>query len=263
MESSKFDNLVRGAANGASRRGVVRVGIGALAASALATMGLRSEDAGAKKKKKPVCNCTSSDPATCTTQKLGKGARNNLLNSNPCAYNGSCTAGVSGCPATCTGDRPVTCGDGCCPADFSKCCTDVENPVFTNTCNPTSYTCCPANAGGGSCPPDEPKCCPVTQQGPFGNCVEATDVCCTTATGGGACSAAFPVCCLIDPTDPDSGNCCPTGSKCCQVDDDCDGTDVCGSDDCCEAAAAPRSAERSGGRRSQRRGSKRFQMAAR
>ncbi|MGH2615124.1 MAG: hypothetical protein ACRDJC_07790 [Thermomicrobiales bacterium] len=52
MDSDTFDALIRGITNRSSRRGVVRVGIGALAAAVLATHGLGDEDAAAKKKKK-------------------------------------------------------------------------------------------------------------------------------------------------------------------------------------------------------------------
>lgn len=260
MESRKFDDLARGTVTDSSRRGVLRVGFGALAASALATLGPRADDADAKKKKKKkktICNCTSSDPLTCSTQKTKKNKANDILNSNPCAYSGSCQAGLSGCPAQCAADRPVVCGEGCCPAEFSKCCDDVENPLFTKTCNPTSFTCCPASAGGGSCDPEFPQCCPLTTQDPeFGHCTEATSICCTSETGGNSCLADFPVCCLIDPADLESGNCCPVGSSCCTVDADCPGGGLGACDlmsNCCnvgprEARAASRGGNRRGGK---------------
>jgi hypothetical protein len=229
VESEKFDRLVRGAFAGASRRGVVRVGVGALAASALATLGLTSDDAGAKKKKKKkktICVCTSSDASTCTTQTLKKNQANSTLSSNPCAYSGACVAGQSGCPAQCTGDTPVTCGEGCCPSNFSKCCSaflDSSAPAGTLTCNPNDFNCCLASQGGGSCGGDHPVCCGPTQQNPFGTCTPTGGTCCTTEQGGGECHPEFPVCCLIDPADLDSGNCCPAGSSCCQDDADCGG----------------------------------------
>jgi hypothetical protein len=265
MESDTFDNLVRGAFKGASRRGVVRVGVGALAASALASMGLRSNDAEAKKKKKPVCNCTSSDPATCSTQKLSKKAKKNLLSSNPCAYSGSCTAGVSGCPSTCTGATPVTCGEGCCPATFSKCCVAnvSDYPPGTQTCNPTSFTCCPAELGGGSCGGGAPTCCPPTRNSAFGNCADADEKCCTAAQGGGTCDAD-ETCCPPNLSNPqDSGSCCAAGQQCCITGGAaCPAGQVCDGDLNDSGCCVP-DPPRTTGRNRRRSGTERFHMVAR
>jgi hypothetical protein len=188
VESEKFDALIRQTYAAATRRGVVRVGLGALAASALGTLG-PVLDADAKKKKKHK-------------------------------------------KKRCKGERPVKCGNGCCPSVFSQCCEDATEPTNFFTCNPADFTCCPVEDGGGSCPSFLPQCCPPTIFDPFGTCALETDVCCTSDTGSGTCPQEFPVCCLIDPEDPESGNCCGAGQTCCQIDDDCQGTDVCDSN-CC------------------------------
>ena len=177
MESDTFDNLVRSAVKGASRRGVVRVGVGALTASALVTMGLRTDDAAARKNKK---------------KKKRKKVR-------------------------CTGATPVTCGAGCCPSTYSQCCpaTLVNTPPGTVTCNPSSFTCCSAELGGGSCSGGAPTCCPPTRNGTLSGCAAANEKCCTAAQGGGACLAT-ETCCppnLSNPQEP--GICCPAGQQCC------------------------------------------------
>jgi hypothetical protein len=191
MESERFDELIRGAFAGATRRGVVRVGAGALAASALATFGRGSSEVDARKKKK---------------RKKKK---------------------------RCSGNRPVKCGNGCCPSNFSQCCENASEPVNPFTCNPSDFTCCSLEDGGGSCPPFSPQCCPPTIIDPFGTCALETDVCCTSETGSTFCPEDLPVCCLIDPEDPFSGNCCAEGETCCLDDEDCEGTDICADFNCC------------------------------
>ncbi len=53
MDNKLFDAMVRGAVGAASRRGVLRIGIGTVAASALGVRGLNAEQfAHARKKKK-------------------------------------------------------------------------------------------------------------------------------------------------------------------------------------------------------------------
>ncbi len=196
MVSDKFDNLIRVAFEGASRRGVVRVGVGALAASALATMGLRAEDADAKKKKKKK----KKKPVT----------------------------------VTCSGTRPVTCGNGCCPSSFGVCCDDASEATNSFTCNPTGATCCPADQGGGSCAGSFGKCCPVTTQQPYGQCAPTNGVCCTSAQGGGSCPANLPKCCPGDPLDAfDSGDCCLANQTCCLTDANCPPGQECFGN-CCE-----------------------------
>jgi hypothetical protein len=209
VESERFDELIRGAFSGATRRGVVRVAAGALAASALATFGRSLSEVDAKKKKK---------------RKKKK---------------------------RCSGNRPVKCGNGCCPNNFSQCCENASEPVNPFTCNPTDFTCCSLEDGGGSCPPFSPQCCPPTILDPFGTCALETDVCCTSETGSTFCPEDLPVCCLIDPEDPFSGNCCAEGETCCLDDEDCEGTDICADFNCCvpEVLVTSGVADRQGKRR--------------
>ncbi len=216
MESDKFDNLVRGAFDGGSRRSVVRVGIGALAASALVTLGLRAEDADAKKK---------------------KGKKKKKKKGVP--------------PATCPANLPVTCGTGCCPTAFSKCCVGnfgeqgfggglvtVLRAAGDSTCNPPSFNCCPVEQGGGSCGGNFPKCCPATTQEPFGLCTESNATCCPSSAGGGACPADHPKCCPSGFNGQEVNQfsrCCLTSEACCQVDTDCPPGQECDGN-CCQEA---------------------------
>jgi hypothetical protein len=214
MESERFDELIRGAFAGATRRGVVRVGAGALAASAVATLGRGPSEVDAKKKKK----------------KRKKKKR-------------------------CSGNRPVKCGNGCCPSNFSQCCENASEPVNPFTCNPSDFTCCSLEDGGGSCPSFASQCCPPTILDPFGTCALETDVCCTSVQGGGFCEADFPVCCPFDPEDPSFGSyCCGEGETCCLIDEDCEGSDVCDEFGCCvpEVLLTSGAAERRGKHREAR-----------
>lgn len=219
MESDKFDALVRGAFARRTRRGVMRVGIGAVAATALATFELQA-DADAKKKKKKK-------------------------------------------KRRCRGNRPVKCGKGCCPTNFSQCCEDASEPTNFFTCNPVDFTCCSVDDGGGSCPPFLPQCCPPTILDPFGTCALESEICCPSEVGG-ACSEEFPVCCLIDPEDPFSGNCCAEGETCCLDDDDCQGTDVCADFFCCVPEVTVKSglAGQRRNRRTRKGGTERFYKKA-
>lgn len=238
MDTNTFDDLVRDAFSGASRRGVVRAGLAGLAISAMTAIGLNAKTAEAKKKKK----------------------KRKKKKKTPVAI----------CPA----DLPLVCGDGCCPNAYPKCC--LANFGFSggglvmvaadapgeSTCNPTSFNCCPADQGGGSCGGFHSVCCNATLQQPFGDCVQAGGSCCTTEQGGGHCDAEAPVCCPEDPTDPFRGGyCCLSGETCCQQDADCPGGGVGSCDNGC-CAAAPREAGRSRSRTRQGTG-ERFHLAAR
>jgi hypothetical protein len=193
MDSDRFDALIRGIGEGASRRGVVRAGIGAMALTALVTLGLRIDDTEAKGRKK---------------KKKKKRKKNK---------------GVA--TATCSGARPITCGSGCCPPNLPKCCQDLFFAASPDTCNPNSLNCCPN--GLGSCGPEFTKCCPATAQDPNGACTNTGGTCCPTALGGLPCDAPFSVCCLDDPADLESGYCCGTGETCCQKDPDCETGEEC------------------------------------
>jgi hypothetical protein len=218
VESERFDNLVRGAFEHASRRRVVRVGIGALAASVLTTLGLTLGDVKARKKKK----------------KKKKGVP----------------------PATCPADLPVSCGTGCCPNAYPKCCLAnfganggliVDSTPGDSTCNPSSFNCCSAAQGGGSCGGQFPQCCPATTQRPFGSCAEATATCCPSTAGGGACEADFPKCCPGGDADELNffSRCCRATEACCVVTADCPAGQTC-SGNCCRVPPALLREARSG-----------------
>lgn len=195
MESEQFDRLVRGAA-GASRRGVLRAGIGAVAATALVAIGVgpTGTDARRRRRKRLVC---------LNGQTLQVGNRKRFLRRG--ATKGACEPpSPPPPPATCPANRPVTCGDGCCPTEYSLCCEETTSSTDTHSCNPPASNCCPASQGGGSCPaeffgiglfPTATVCCPATEQTPRGWCGEEGGDCCTTEEGGFSC--------------PPGGECCP------------------------------------------------------
>ncbi len=219
MESKRFDDLVRGAFESATRRSVMRISLGALAASALTALGAPSE----------------------AEAKMGKKGKKRKKKKTPVV------------PATCPADLPVTCGNGCCPNAFSKCCLEnfgqpqlggmLARAAGDSTCNPPSFNCCSADQGGGSCGGRFPKCCPATTQQPFGTCTEANATCCPSSAGGNSCEADRPKCC--PGGGPESPNrfsaCCLESQACCVANTDCPGGQTCNGN-CCGVAvlkAAP------------------------
>jgi hypothetical protein len=225
VESERFDDLVRGAFEHASRRRVVRVGIGALAASGLTTLGLTSGDMEAKKKGKK--------------KKKKKGTP----------------------PTTCPANLPVTCGTGCCPNEYSLCCVGnlgsqgggglqavALEAAGDSTCNPPSFTCCPVEQGGGSCGGNFPKCCPATTQRPFGLCTESDATCCPSTAGGSACPAERPKCCpggYQGQNINQYSECCLASEACCQATTDCQGAGEVCSGNCCRVPPAREPSTRS------------------
>jgi hypothetical protein len=131
VESEQFDALVRETYEGATRRGVVGVGVGALAVSALGVLGLRGEADAKKKKKKKGC----------------KGDR-------PVKCGGGCCS--ENYPQCCD-DAYLTSGKGCNPAGFT--CCPLENGG--GSCSPNFPLCCPAvpEAPYGYCCPTGNDCC--------------------------------------------------------------------------------------------------------
>jgi hypothetical protein len=159
----------------------------------------------------------------------------------------------------------VTCGTGCCPSTYSKCCNAdlADNPPGTLTCNPTAFSCCSADLGGGSCPGGN-TCCPPSRTSAFGSCADNTEKCCTVEQGGGTCDAD-ETCCPPNPANAsDSGSCCGVGEACCiggqtncGAGKECSGD--AGESGCC-VDAAPRIAP---GMHRRRSGTERFHMVAR
>ena len=174
MDLDVFDDVARQAADGSSRRSLVRAGLGALGLTGLGLAALASDaDAGGKGKGK------------------NKGKKKKR----------------------CKGERPNKCGQGCCPANYPNCCewAGEPNPAFAFSCAPSNNVCCPVSQGGGSCEAGE-KCCPPTLTNQFGSCAEAADVCCPANSKGSSCPASAPVCCDFDccPT----GSVCAVNGAC-------------------------------------------------
>jgi hypothetical protein len=142
MDGERFDAVLRRAVGDGSRRGILRIGIGALAASALGLGGLSAiEDAIAKNKHKK--------------KKKKK-------------------------PQQCTADRPVICGDGCCGGSFPQCCDDPVE-TSGKLCAPSNATCCPVSQGGSWCGAGF-TCCPITSDFPAGHCCPTGHQCCSINT---------------------------------------------------------------------------------
>ena len=169
MESERFDALVRGTYEGTTRRGVVGVGVGALAASALGLIGLRSEvDAKKKKKKK---RCKGDRPVKC-----GKGCC-------PEAYSQCCDDAFQASNSFTCNPPDFTCcpldqGGGSCPSDEPQCCPATTQDPY-GSCAEADATCCTSEEGGGSCPADTVccsnlflSCCPGAA-----DCCEIDDDC--------------------------------------------------------------------------------------
>ena len=213
MDLDVFDDVARQAADGSSRRSLVRAGLGALGLTGLGLL-TTPDDAAAKKKK-------------------GKKKKR------------------------CKGERPVTCGQGCCPSQYPNCCESASDPnaATRNSCNPASYTCCSISLGGGSCPPNT-KCCGPTaaEFNEFGSCAPTSAVCCPADTKTDWCTTEFPVCCIDD--------CCLSGEVCADAEGNCPAGTSQTSPGCCELDAAPRSASRAA-RADRSGGAQRFRMKAR
>src|SRR5829696_7462603 len=99
MEAKKFDTLIHHTAEEASRRGAIHIGIRALAAVALATVGLGSGDDAAADSgtcKKKCGECQRCKKGKCRRTQHGKrcksGKRKPKGNGTPCA-GGTCQSG--------------------------------------------------------------------------------------------------------------------------------------------------------------------------
>lgn len=217
VDGDAFDSVVRDAVSAGSRRQVVRTGLGGLGLASLGLLTAGSEGAEAKKKRR---------------KKKKKKQR-------------------------CTSDRPVACGNGCCPSQYPQCCESASNPNpdTRNSCNPPTFTCCTAADGGGSCPTDT-KCCPPTAMvgNEFGSCAPKTGtVCCPANTLFDWCPSDLPTCCDAD--------CCAADETCCDAGGNCpDGFECLGS--CCIAVARV-SQRQAATRKGRGTGGGRFVMSAR
>ena len=225
MESEAFDRLVRVIEGEASRRGVVRAGIGALLGAAGAAAGLGP-----------------AGEAAARTRQRGKGRKKAraqkkkkkqaLVPGPPGPQGPAGPPGPPAAPRTCTAPQPVTCGTGCCPAHLPLGCESDVNPEG-KSCNPSGngWHCCGLAHGGDACGGNFPQCCPVTKQAPFGNCAGATDKCCPTTHGGFDCPADLE-CCPSPASGPDVQRCCADVDKCCVTNFDCVQPETC-ENGCC------------------------------
>jgi hypothetical protein len=200
VDNKLFDAMVRGAVGAASRRGVLRIGIGTVAASALGVRGLNAEQfAHARKKKK----------------RRKKRDRCRLLRGQSIGR--------------------FACGDGCCLRDRQVCCDDPSDPSG-KSCFPRDSVCCPAALGGGACNEGH-QCCSPAAGAPQASCANLSQgQHCCPPNSGGACEATFE-CCPSAFTNDENRGCCQEGSPCCNDDDDCfdlvgDPDAVC-ADGCC------------------------------
>ena len=219
MESNKFDALARRAVgDDSSRRGVLRAGIGALAASALAVVGLSAVDDAAAKKNNNNGKNHQRDKATrrrhattviCYLGQTMEVKKKNLNQKFPGFTQGACI---------CQEPTPLTCGIGCCATAFPLCCPSGSfgsepGQSSGSTCAPTNARCCPPNQGGGACAGELPQCCPLTNQDPRGSCAPVDANCCNSAAGGGFCQQPFNQCCPVTPQFP-GGACCRPSQRC-------------------------------------------------
>jgi hypothetical protein len=114
MDGQHFDSLLKHLAVARSSRAQALRGLAAGVLGAASGAVLAVEEAAAKKnkkkknKKKRICDCASSDVATCVSLRKKKKKANRTLRNNPCAYPGRCT-GVSGCPPPETTTSGPTC----------------------------------------------------------------------------------------------------------------------------------------------------------
>jgi hypothetical protein len=194
LDGDAFDGVVRDVVAGTSRRQLVHTGLGGLGLLGLGSLISGGDRADARRKRR--------------RKKKKKKDR-------------------------CTSDRPVVCGEGCCPAQYPQCCESASNPnqATRYSCNPPSYTCCTTAEGGGSCPTDA-KCCPPTAMpgNEFGSCApKSGSVCCPANTLYDWCPTDFPTCCNED--------CCADSETCCDAGGNCpDGFECLGN--CCVAVGA-------------------------
>ena len=179
MDLDVFDDVARQAAEGSSRRSLVRAGLGALGLTGLGLVALSADaDAGGKGKGK----------------KKGKKKKR------------------------CKAERPITCGSGCCPSQYPQCCESASDPNQATRfdCNPSTYTCCSVSLGGGSCPPNT-KCCGPTaaEDNEFGTCAPTAATCCPASSKGDWCPAGET---CVDSSGNCPAGTTESGFGCCEPD---------------------------------------------
>ena len=218
MESNKFDALARRVVgDDSSRRGVLRSGLSALGATALAVVGLRADDAAANKKKNNKNH--QNDKAARRRHRIVAICYNNeTVSTRRSAFNNGAFPGATEGPCVCAAPYPITCGTECCPAEFPQCCPSGSGGAERgqsagNVCASNLGRCCPLSQGGGACESPEPQCCPPTNFDPNGSCAPTDANCCNSAAGGGFCQAPFNQCCPRTAQFP-QGACCRPNQRC-------------------------------------------------
>ena len=223
MEDGRFDTLSRHIGGEGSRRGMLRVGLGALAAAAFGALTLGgSEETEANKAR---AHRKKSRKQKVRDQKKKKAKQGPPGPAGP--------PGPPGTPApvvTCSGARPITCGDGCCPTTVPVCCDDLE-ATSGKSCNEAGQVCCPLGLGGGSCPVGAP-CCPPFKGQVFGDCAFDDEKCCPPDSGS-VCKTDED-CCPPATTNFDNGGCCLLDEVCCNDTTDCPDTFACSDNGCCK-----------------------------
>src|SRR5215213_5063989 len=224
MESECFDDLVRALSGDASRRGVVRAGLGALAAAALAALGLTSADeVAAKRGRRAKARASAQkDQGARKHPKKRKGHQGHHGHDDhtgPKAPPPNCTPGLAGCPPDDPGEAQdpevplspegVACQeDGECASGL--CCLDPWDGL--GVCTAAGFQRCDGNfdvcCGPGteccetSCCREGIHCC--WSEDPF--CVGPDRQCC----GNGTCPIDKE-CCLVAGNSMD---CCGQGEVC-------------------------------------------------
>jgi hypothetical protein len=219
MESNKFDALARRAVGeDSSRRGVLRSGLSALGATALAVVGLSAADDAAAKNNNNNNNNQQQRRRRRRNGTVAICANGQTQSTTRGAFNAGAFPGATLGPCVCANPNPITCGTGCCSNEFPQCCGSGQalgGPGGNQgtVCAPNTSRCCPVNQGGGACDSPTPQCCPPTNQNPRGSCAPVDANCCNNQAGGGFCQAPFNQCCPVTSQFP-GGACCRPNQRC-------------------------------------------------
>ena len=175
MDGKIFDVLVARSFGDASRRRLLRGGLGALTVAGLGLAGLSTiEDTQAAKRGR-------------------RGRRGKRGKRGPVGPSGS--DGADGQTVTCASGQTI-CGPGCCSSSYPVCC-DYPPSAIGVSCNEASNTCCGTGfsnkRNGGACPTGV-DCCHATSDCALGS--ECESGCCAVQCSvlGESCSTKFDCC---------------------------------------------------------------------
>ena len=238
MESERFDALSRHVGGEGSRRGILRVGFGVLAASAAGVLGLGEFGETEAKKVRAQRKKVRKQKAREEKKKKAKqGPEGPAGPAGPAGLAGQ--PGPAATPVTCPAGQSATCGDGCCSTSLRPKCCDNAFETSGKSCHASTDLCCPAAFGGGSCRPGE-ECCPLRYDGSRGRtCLEPDDpdelfFCCGVGSGG-ACVKADEKCCAPNLTNDANNGCCSDDRECCNPNTVCPNGELCSEIGCCDA----------------------------